>query len=211
MTELSYALAVAFSSLIVPTVAFAIRRRAPEAAWGRLPDGWGRAGGGPYRGVRVARWKAADAPLAVELATFTSYLLGQMVLFTPVALLGLLAMEEPAVAVLVLSTPTGVIVACKLLACADPMLVNAPDAAARARSAATCATVHNVVLLLALALAAPASRPDVQDVLVVPMVWAFVSLVQAQLVRTAAHAIERHAAILVAAEAHATPPLATAP
>lgn len=209
MTELAYALALALASLVVPTVAFVLRRNAPDAAWGHVPDGWDLAGASPYRGVRVARWKAADAPLAVRLAVFTSYFLGQMVVFTPVALLGLLAMDEPAVAVLVLSTPTGTIVACKLLACADPMLVNGPQAASRARSAATCATVHNVVLLGALALAAPVSREAVQGALLVPIVWACLSLAQAQLVRRAARALERHEEQLRAAEAHATTTLAT--
>lgn len=208
MTELAYLFAVALASLIVPTVAFTLRVNAPGAAWGQVPDGWEPAGAGPYRGVRVPRWTAARAPGTVKLATYTSYFLGQMVLLTPLALIGLLALTEPTVAVLILSAPTGAIVACKLLACADPMLVNAPDAAARARSAATWATVHNVVLLAALALAAPASNANVRGALAVPVVWAFVSLAQAQLVRGAAHAIDRHGARLLAAETHGTESLA---
>ncbi len=182
--------------LFIPVVVFFGTRNAWSARWG-----WARAedrvqGEGAYRQTSVPTWKKGTAPVLVLLASFTCFLLGQMVLFTPGALLGLFFVGNPTMLVSVLSAPTGAVVAVKLFRAGDRMLLNAPGATDRARNAARWALAHNGLLLLALAAVqvwAPASEgSDFSPFRLATAEYAVVSILQAALVLAAARSLTVH-------------------
>lgn len=197
---------------IVPGVAYFGRPNVPVGTWGFVRAGEDVVGGGPYREARVARTTEGDAPGIVKLAAFSSFFLGQMIVTTPAALLAFLAPEEPILMVLAFSAPTGAMVAWKIFGAGNLLLLNRADAAVRARSAATWATNHNLVLLVALAACAAYHfvRADGPRVFAaVPCgVYACISLAHATLLRRAADAVDARNAATAAEPASLAPVLA---
>lgn len=188
--------------LIVPAALYFGYGRGRGPAWGLLPAGETAVGEGAYRQARVRTWKPGAAPLAVRAAALSSFFLGQMIVPGALAALGgLVVLAEtlrssqsfPLLVVLVLSAPTGVMVAAHLLAAGSAMLNRADDAAPRARRAARWALLHNGLLVPALALAA-AVAPDEAVLVVWPAVYVGLSLAQGLLVLHAARALEAYAA-----------------
>jgi hypothetical protein len=188
--------------LVVPLGLYFLNGGGRGPAWGLLPAGEAPRGGGAYRQTHVRAWKAGQAPLAVRLAALSSFFLGQMIVPGMLAAFGgMVALantfsstrSSPLLAVLLLSTPTGILVAASLLSSGSAMLNRAYDAAPRARSTARWALGHNLALLAALGLVA-ALRPDEADSAFLPAVYACVSLAQAFLMRRAARALDVYAA-----------------
>jgi hypothetical protein len=148
-------------TLLVPTFLYAYA--SSPLAWGMIRDGKIRFRGGAYRGYREApriRWVEGRAPTVVRAAAFTSFCLGQtLVPGIPGALIGILiafgtwieGRPIPLLIGLVLSAPTGIIVAARVLNAGLGLLQRAPHAADRARIAAQWELCHNVVLSIFLA------------------------------------------------------------
>jgi hypothetical protein len=196
MTILGSLGAAALLLFFVPILVYVTRRNALGARWGTARGKDSVHGGGAYRQTIVPTWTAGDAPPVVLVASFTCFLLGQLAVVAPLALIGLLFVpENPVLLVSVLSAPTGAVVAVKLFLAGNRMIVNAPDAARRARNAAVWSLVHNVVLLAAFA-ASPLPAPhDVWNFAFLradSAQYAVGSIAQALLVLVAARALDVH-------------------
>ncbi len=190
--DLASASSVVLLALVVPVAGCVLRRNAPGAKWGFVPAGEETRPVGPYRTVPIALTRRATPPAVVWAAAFTCYLLGQMVVTAPIALIGLPCIASyPGILVLLLSAPTGAVVAAKLLAIADGLVMNADGIAERARNAAAWAFGHNVVLLAALGVV---SLAGVESLFRGPAtaIYPCISLLQATLLVRAAAAIDAH-------------------
>ena len=187
--------------LVVPVGLYLMYGRGRALSWGLLPKGEEMRGDSAYRQVKVKTWKRGEAPWAVRLAALSSFFLGQMIVpGALVALLGLVLLAESLghkdgsvfLAVLLLSAPTGLVVAAFLLSAGSAMLGRAEDAIRKARRAVRWALWHNVVLLAALGIGA-AVAPAQATYAVGPAFYACFSIAQALLVRRAAQAMEAYA------------------
>ncbi|MGK3963660.1 hypothetical protein WMF38_05730 [Sorangium sp. So ce118] len=199
-------LTLAALALFAPLCAYIALRVSGRRAWGVVPDGHVSQGAGVYRSVAVPTWKRGSPPFVVRAASFSSLLLGQMVVPGGLAaLLGLLLLleslgrtwREPLLllAVLVLSAPTGLAVAIKLLIAGQAMARRGPGAIASTRSAARWAIWHNLALSAALAVVPflePAFGSDQIAQLEVCYGYVAVSLAHALLLRRAARALEAY-------------------
>ena len=143
-------------ALIIPCVLYAYA--SSPLAWGMIRDGKIRLRGGGYRAYREApqiRWVEGHAPPLVRVAAFTSFCLGQMLVpAVPGALLWILiavatwldGTPEPLLIGLALASPTGIIVAARVLGAGLGLLQRAPHAAELARSAAWWELGHHLAL-----------------------------------------------------------------
>ncbi|WP_437516009.1 hypothetical protein [Sorangium sp. So ce1099] len=212
-------LTLAALALFAPVCAYIVLRVSGRRAWGVVQDGHVSQGAGVYRSVAVPTWKRGSPPFVVRAASFSSLLLGQMVVPGGLAaLLGLLLLleslgktsREPLLlmGVLVLSAPTGLVVAIKLLIAGQAMARRGPGAITSTRSAARWAIWHNLALCAALA-AVPSLEPafasDQIAQLQVCYGYAVVSLAHALLLRRAARALEAYDAAQAADRAPADP------
>ncbi|APR77052.1 Hypothetical protein A7982_02399 [Minicystis rosea] len=188
--------------LIIPVGLFLVHDARGERAWGLVPDGEQIRGTGAYREVRERSWKRGRAPLTVQLAAFTCFLFGQMVVPGALAALGaflgtMLAAASgrflPVFFILTCAAPTGLVVAMHLLAAGAAMLACDADATAQARSAARWAIIHNGVLLVALGLAMTFDAGD-RECAVLPVLFGIISLLQGALVWRAATVLEAYVA-----------------
>lgn len=183
---------------VTPALLYMGGRVSGREAWGLVLGGHVRRGASAYRAAEAPVWVKGDAPIVVRIAAITSFLLGQMVV--PGALLGAFGFLvtlggafghiEPVIFTLVLSVPTGLYVAGRLLGAGLAMLRNHPEAARRARGAARWAIGHNVVLLFALGLCVFGSREPA--LVIFPAVYALVSITQAILLQYAAGRLEAY-------------------
>ncbi|XXY49149.1 hypothetical protein WME91_54990 [Sorangium sp. So ce269] len=208
-----------------PLSAYIALRFSGRRAWGVVHDGYVSQGAGVYRSVAVPTWKEGSPPFVVRATSFTSLLLGQMVVPGGLAaLLGLAVVVDGGVSrsepglllgLLLLSAPTGLAVGVKLLIAGQAMVRRAPGAIASTRSAARWAIWHNVALVAALAVVPffdPAFEPRLLVVILLCCSYAALSLVHAVFLRDAASALEAYDAAQVAAPAPAAPaPAAPAP
>ncbi|WP_437626991.1 hypothetical protein [Sorangium sp. So ce1151] len=213
-------LTLAALALFAPLCAYIALRVSGRRAWGVVQDGHVSQGAGVYRSVAVPTWKRGAPPFVVRAASFSSLLLGQMVVPGGLAaLLGLLLFieslgkrGEPSLplllSVLVLSAPTGLAVAIKLLIAGQAMARRGPGAITSTRSAARWAIWHNLVLSAALAVVPilePAFGSDQIAQLEVCYAYVTVSLAHALLLRRAARALEAYDAAQAADPAPADP------
>ncbi|WP_438010885.1 hypothetical protein WME89_20810 [Sorangium sp. So ce321] len=208
-------------ALFAPLCAYIALRVSGRRAWGVVQDGHVSQGAGVYRSVAVPTWKRGSPPFVVRAASFSSLLLGQMVVPGGLAaLLGMLFLVDAEIsrsgrgpltlllAVLVLSGPTGLVVAVKLLIAGQAMVRRASSAIASTRSAARWAIWHNLVLSAALAVVPilePVFGSDQIAQIEVCYAYVAVSLAHALLLRRAARALEAYDAAQAADPAPADP------
>ncbi|WP_437311141.1 hypothetical protein [Sorangium sp. So ce388] len=199
--------------------AYIALRVSGRRAWGVVQDGHVSQGAGVYRSVAVPTWKRGSPPVVVRAASFSSLLLGQMVVPGGLAaLLGLLLLleslgktwREPLLllGVLILSAPTGLAVGVKLLIAGQAMARRAPGAIASTRLAARWAIRHNLALSAGLAFVPflePAFEPPQIVLLAFCYGYVAVSLAHALLLRRAASALEAYDAAQEADPAPADP------
>ncbi len=147
---------LAGASLLFPTVLYLLLGRGRGRAWGLEPDGAITRGEGAYRHAEERVWKRGRAPSAVRLAAVTSFFMGQMVVpgaLITLVLFGFLVSgfsgSDPTVVVLLLSAPTALVTAGKVLAAGTALLARDPGAAVRARRASTWVLAHHFVMLVA--------------------------------------------------------------
>jgi hypothetical protein len=191
-----------FLVLAIPAGLYFAHGGGTARAWGLVPDGEQVRGTGAYRVARVRLWKRGEAPVAVRVAAFSSFFLGQMVLpgalaalvgFLVTAAAALRGQAPALLVILTLSAPTGLIVAGRLLGAGTAMLSRADDAAAQAHGAARWALGHNLGLLFALGVGA-AVTPGEAEMAALPAAYCLFSLAQGLLVRHAAQAIDAYLA-----------------
>ncbi|WP_437840426.1 hypothetical protein [Sorangium sp. So ce1153] len=200
-------LTLAALALFAPLCAYIALRVSGRRAWGVVHDGHVSQGAGVYRSVTVPTWKRGSPPFVVRAASFSSFLLGQMVvpggLAAPLGLLLLLESLDkrggPPVlmllGVLVLSAPTGLVVAVKLLIAGRAMARREPGAITSTRSAARWAISHNLALSAGLAVVPfldPGWHSEHVVLLQVCYGYVAVSLAHALLLRRAASALEAY-------------------
>jgi len=182
---------------IIPSALYFGQGRGRGPGWGLIAAGEEKLGQGAYRETHVARWKRGAAPPVVRVAALSSFFLGQMVLPGALAaFVGLLAVfgerhGPAALWVLELSAPTGLVVAVLLLSAGWTMLESGSQAAFKARRAGKWAILHNVVLVAALGFAVAADPREI-DTVILPCIYAAVSIAQAVVVLGAARAIEAY-------------------
>jgi hypothetical protein len=191
---------------LVPTVLYLGFGRGQGRVWGLVPAGSSSHGEGVYRKMRMDHWRRGAAPPVVRAAAISSFFLGQMVVpGVLAALVGFIALlgesRAPLVwIVLQLSSPTGVVVAIHVLSAGAAMLARDHNASEKARRAARWALWHNLLLLLALGLAAAVEPREAYGNLVVGA-YCLVSIAHALLLRRAAHALDAYSAAQMAAPA----------
>ncbi|WP_437664928.1 hypothetical protein [Sorangium sp. So ce1182] len=206
-------------ALFAPLCAYIALRVSGRRAWGVVQDGHVSQGAGVYRSAAVPTWKRGSPPFVVRAASFSSLLLGQMVVPGGLAaVLGLLLVleslgktwREPLLfmGVLVLSAPTGLAVAIKLLSAGQAMARRGPGAITSTRSAARWAIWHNLALSAGLAVV-PLLEPAFDSADIMPLLVCYgyvaVSLAHALLLRRAARALEAYDAAQAADPAPADP------
>ena len=201
-----FALILLMTILGIPAAAYVAFGGGRSAVWGLITDGVERRGASVYRGASSPRWKEGSAPWVVRVAALSSFFLGQMVVPGALAMivgfiffLGMIAdgNADPILSVSVLSAPTGLIVAGKLLKAGASMLRRDADSATTARIAASWALWHNGVLIAAMGAASIAATASPKSEQSLPyalfcVVYACISIGQALTVRSAASAIERY-------------------
>ncbi len=190
-------LTLVFMFSIIPSLLYFAQARGRGPGWGLIAAGEEKLGQGAYRETHVVRWKRGEAPRVVRIAAVSSFFLGQMALPGALAaFVGIIAAFEdkfasPSLCVMVLSAPTGLLVAVYLLSAGWTMLESGSGAAFKARRAARWAIAHNLVLLVGLGASAVA-KPDEAPVLFTTSIYIAISIVQALLVQGAARAIEAY-------------------
>lgn len=200
----------AFLALLfaVPTLLYVAGRHSGRGVWGLVVRGWEERGAGAYRSAKVPVFVRGTAPFSVKVAAATSFLLGQMIVpGVFAALVGFIASlsmlgsstepVEPLILILTLSAPSGLWVAGGLLGAGMFLLRRDPSAAQVARRVSRLSITHNVVLVLAVTVMALLHEgPD--DGVWLPVIYAFVSILQAAVLLVAAQALDERAAEEVA-------------
>jgi hypothetical protein len=198
--------------LVLPVALYAYA--SSPHAWGMIRDGTVRLRGGAYRGYREtteSRWIEGRAPLVVRIAAFTSFCLGQMIIpGVPAAIFGAIiacmSLDRGELVViligLILSAPTGIIVASRLLGSGLRLLQRAPFAAERARLAAKWELVHNVALFLFLTvvLGVTSQEREARSFMFIPLALSVVAILHAGLLLAAANALDAYDAAAEEAE-----------
>ena len=100
--------------------------------------------------------------------------------------------DEPMIVVLVLSSPTGLYVAVRLLGAGMAMLRRNEDAAIRARGAARWAIGPNICLLAALFTCALFASPQMDTAVLLTFVYPVVSIIHAALLQYAANKLDAY-------------------
>ncbi len=197
-----------FLVVAVPLIAYQFYGGSKSSVWGLVPEGKGDGTGGVYRAAGAMLWKPGEAPPSVRVAALSSFFLGQMIV--PGALAALLGVfilftsghfgpEGVLLVALLLSAPTGILVAVYLLSAGKAMLTRSADAGVKAGRAWRAAVTHNLVLLAgvaasAVAVGAAGNAGDAVGVAVGASIYPLISIAQALLVRRAAADIEAYAA-----------------
>lgn len=185
----------------VPLTLYFSGRAAGRDVWGLFLQGYEKRGSGAYRAQITPVWATGKPPLSVHLAAITSFILGQMVV--PGALAALLGLVvsleilsrgvhspgEYVIHVLVLSAPTGLMIGGKLLSVGLSLLQRADGAVENARKVARFSIIHNVVLLVAMAVLFIAGAAEA---VLLTVVYSTISIAQACLLHRAARAVEEH-------------------
>jgi len=187
----------------VPLTLYFSGRSAGRDVWGLFLQGYEKRGAGAYRAQITPVWAAGKPPISVRIAAITSFILGQMVVPGALAaLLGLIVSLELlsrgvhspgdyVVHVLVLSAPTGLMIGGRLLTVGLSLLQRAEESTKKARGVARFSIIHNVVLLVAMAVLYAFGA---NDAVWLTVVYATISIAQACLLLRAARAVDEHSA-----------------
>lgn len=185
----------------VPLTLYLSGRSAGRDVWGLFLQGYEKRGAGAYRAQITPVWAAGKPPVSVRLAAITSFILGQMVVPGALAaLFGLIVSLEIlsrgvhspgdyVIHVLTLSAPTGLMIGGRLLSVGLCLLQRAEGAIENARKVARFSIIHNVVLLVAMAIL---YVKGANDSVYLTVVYATISIAQACLLNRAARAVEEH-------------------
>ena len=185
----------------VPTTLYFSGRAAGRDVWGLFLQGYEKRGSGAYRAQITPVWSAGKPPMSVRLAAITSFILGQMVVpGTLAAILGLVvslemlsrgtnSAGEAVVHVLVLSAPTGLMIGGRLLTVGLSLLQRTKESTENARKLGRFSIIHNVVLLIAMAILYAFGA---DEAVWLTVVYSILSIAQASLLFRAARAVDEH-------------------
>lgn len=198
---LEFVLLTGLLALVVPLTLYFSGRVAGRNVWGLFLRGYEKHGAGAYRAQLRPVWVAGKPPLSVHLAAASSFILGQMVVPGALAALvgwlvgfeilarGIHSAHDYVVLILMLSSPTGLMIGGRLLGVGLGLLQRSENASKKARSLAYFSLGHNVALLVLLGLVQVFSPSDSAYF---PAIYACISILQAIGLLKAARDVEAH-------------------